>query len=107
LTEWGKWHTTVAEGLPHTYWDRDVLDEGAVFSPSHNHSVLIFSCPGNVDSGSNKNGFSAGSESFQCWFRTAHMAKAGMPNFSIGSRVVFGLIALAVIISLLRFFGIF
>jgi hypothetical protein len=35
------------------------------------------------------------------------MAKPNMPNISTGSRVVFGLIAVAVIISLLRFFGVF
>jgi hypothetical protein len=35
-----------------------------------------------------------------------HMAKPDTPNFSIGGRIVFGLIAILVIVSLLRFFGI-
>jgi hypothetical protein len=34
------------------------------------------------------------------------MAKPDIPNFSIGGRIVFGLIAIVVIVSLLRFFGI-
>jgi hypothetical protein len=35
------------------------------------------------------------------------MAKPDMPNFSIGGRVVFGLIAIVVIVALLRFLGVF
>jgi hypothetical protein len=34
------------------------------------------------------------------------MAQPDAPNFSTGGRIVFGLIAIVVIISLLRFFGI-
>jgi len=33
------------------------------------------------------------------------MAKPDMPNFSIGGRIVFGVIAIAVIAALLRFLG--
>jgi hypothetical protein len=36
-----------------------------------------------------------------------YMAKPDTPNFSIGGRIVFGAIALIVIISLLRLFGVF
>jgi hypothetical protein len=35
------------------------------------------------------------------------MAQPDMPNFSIGGRIVFGLIAIVVIVSLLRFLGVF
>jgi hypothetical protein len=34
-----------------------------------------------------------------------NMAKPDMPNFSIGGRIVFGVIAIVVIASLLRYFG--
>jgi hypothetical protein len=35
------------------------------------------------------------------------MAKPDMPNFTIGGRIVFGVIALVVIIAMLRLFGVF
>jgi len=35
------------------------------------------------------------------------MAKPDMPNFSIGGRIIFGLIAVIVIAALLRFLGFF
>jgi hypothetical protein len=36
-----------------------------------------------------------------------HMAKPDMPNFTVGGRIIFGLIAVIVIVSLLYFFGFF
>jgi len=35
------------------------------------------------------------------------MAKPDMPNFSIGGRIIFGVIAVVVIAAMLRFFGFF
>jgi len=35
------------------------------------------------------------------------MAKPDMPNFSIAGRIVFGVIAVVVIIAMLHFFGVF
>jgi hypothetical protein len=36
-----------------------------------------------------------------------HMAKPDMPNFSIGGRIIVGVIALVVIIAMLRLFRVF
>ena len=40
-------------------------------------------------------------------FQSERMAKPDMPNFTIGGRIVFGVIALVVIIAMLRLFGVF
>ena len=36
-----------------------------------------------------------------------YMAKPDMPNFSVGGRVVFGIVALVVIVAMLRMFHVF
>jgi hypothetical protein len=35
------------------------------------------------------------------------MAKPNLPNFSVAGQIVFGMVALVVILAMLRFFGVF